>query len=75
MSDLFKPKNRFDLEQEIMECWGVTKDISHVLAMMDRSDRNDDMIMNALIGLEVLYEQKFQTMFNTFETCIHNKEI
>lgn len=75
MSDLFKPKTRFDLEQEIMECWGVTRDIKHVLDMMDRSDRNDDMIMNALIGLEVLYEQKFQTMFETFETCIHNKEM
>ena len=26
---LLQDKNRFDLEQEIMECWGVTKDIQN----------------------------------------------
>lgn len=75
MDDLFKTKNRFDLEQEILDCWNITKDIKHVLNMFDREGFNEDKVMNALIGLEVLYEQKFNTLFDTFETCVHNRNI
>lgn len=75
MDDLFKAKNRFDLEQEILDCWNITKDIKHVLDMFDREGFNEDKVMNALIGLEVLYEQKFNTLFDTFETCVHSRQI
>ena len=74
MSDLFKSKNRFDLEQEILKCWNVIDDINVVLNMMDR-DYTEDELMNALIGITTIYNQRFETLFETFETCLKNKEL
>lgn len=74
MSELFKDKNRFDLEQEILKCWNVTDDIKLVLNMMDREHTEDDLT-NALIGIMTIYNQRFEILFETFETCLKNKEL
>lgn len=66
-------KSRFDLEQEIIQCWGVVEDIGTVIEMYD-SCRTEDEVLNALIGMRALYEQKFSTMFDTFETCLRKRE-
>lgn len=74
MSELFKDKNRFDLEQEILKCWNVTDDIKVVLDMTDREHTEDDLA-NALIGIMTIYNQRFEILFETFETCLKNKEL
>lgn len=66
-------KNRFDLEQEIMDCWNVTKDLDTLLSMFDR-DFTEDELMNIIIGMKALYDRKFEVMFETFETCLKKKE-
>lgn len=66
-------KSRFDLEQEILECWGITKDVGTILEMFDKG-RSEDEVMNALIGIRALYDQKFETLFDTFETCLAKRE-
>jgi cytochrome c-type biogenesis protein CcmH/NrfG len=69
-------RTRFDLEQQILECWNVTKDLRHVTEyMLDAplEPGREDKIANMLLGMEALYEVKFQKCFNTFETML--KEI
>ena len=70
---LLQDKNRFDLEQEIMECWGVTKDIQNFYYAQE--DLTEDQQMNYLLGLEQIYEAKFNKLWATFELCVRNKQI
>ena len=64
---------RFDLEQQIMDCWNVTSDLKHVCEyLLDASlePNREDKMANMLIGMEALYNQKFDKMFKTFEHMI-----
>ena len=65
--------DRFDFEQQIMECWNVTSDIRTVSEyLMDaplEADR-EDKIANMLIGIEALYEAKFDKLFRQFESLV-----
>jgi hypothetical protein len=65
--------DRFDLEQNIMQCWNVTDDIQLYLDMYDNMD--EDQRMNYLIGLKQMYQMKFERLWNGFETCVRNKKI
>jgi hypothetical protein len=64
--------DRFDLEQEIMNCWNVVEDIDFYIKNSDNWD--EDERLNYLIGIKVKYDKKFDHMFNTFEECIAKKE-
>lgn len=66
-------KDRFDLEQEIMECWNVTKDIQNLYYAEE--NLTEDQRQNYLLGLEQIYEVKFQKLWDTFEQCIRQKVI
>ena len=69
-----KKFDRFDFEQQIMNCWNVTSDIKTVTEyLLDaplEADR-EDKIANMLLGIESLYEAKFDKLFRQFETLIH----
>ena len=68
--------DRFKLEEEIQECWGVTTEIDNLLFMIDNSDKIDeDELMNFLIGMKAIYNVKFQKLFKTFETLISERKI
>lgn len=62
----------FDLEQQIMECWGVTDDIKTFTKWVFDSKKapSDDEQMNYLIGLETIYRVKFEKLFEIFETFV-----
>jgi hypothetical protein len=67
------PFNRFDFEQQIMECWNVTTDIrvvSEYLMDAPLEDNRQDKIANMLIGIEALYEAKFNKLFRSFEELV-----
>lgn len=69
-------KTRFDLEQQILECWNVTTDLRRVTEyLLDAplEPNREDKIANMLMGMEALYEVKFDKCFKTFETML--KEI
>lgn len=68
-------KTRFDLEQEIHECWGVTRDIETLFEAVVEQDLTQDQISNILLGMKELYDLKFDKMFRTFETMIKHQEI
>jgi hypothetical protein len=66
-------KNRFDLEQDILNAWNITSDISVLLGAWD--SLSEDSKLNILVGLRDLYEAKFNMLFNTFEQMINEKLI
>ena len=72
--DIHKPFDRFEFEQQIMECWNVTTDIrvvSEYLMDAPLEPGREDKIANMLIGIEALYEAKFNKLFRSFEHLVH----
>jgi hypothetical protein len=70
--------DRFDLEQQILECWNVTSDLRHVTEFVldaPLEPNREDKISNMLLGMEELYNLKFQKLFNTLETLIAEKKV
>ena len=59
--------NRFDFEQEIMECWKITNDLQMYI---DQGASIEDT--KVLIDY---YERKFDKLWATFETMIHERKI
>lgn len=67
---------RFDLEQQIMECWNVTTDLKRVTEyLLDAplEPGREDKIANMLMGMEALYEVKFDRCFRTFEKMLQEQ--
>ena len=63
-------QTRFDLEQQILECWNVTTDLKRVAEyLLDAplEPGREDKIANMLLGMEALYEVKFNKCFKTYE--------
>ena len=68
-------EDRFDFEQAIMNCWNITEDIKLISQMNDIRDLSEDELMNALLGLETLYQMKFEILFDGFERMVKNGQI
>lgn len=66
-------KTRFDLEQEILDCWGICEDLETIYS--NESLNLDDQTMNVLLGLKYLYQMKFERTFATFEQLLTNKRL
>ena len=71
---------QFDLEQQILNCWNVTDDVQLLYTwIMDSSEAEGippkilDKLANALLGMESMYNLKFERLFNTFEKYLHAK--
>lgn len=66
--------DRFDLEQQILDCWRVTSDLDALFEdVMENPDIDNDKIANILLGLSQLYEIKFNKTFRTFEQLIASR--
>ena len=70
MNDRGKPVDRFDLEEAIMNAWRTSDDIKAFYNSSEYMD--EDQMMNALLGLEIFAEMRFNELWNTFEQCISN---
>jgi hypothetical protein len=65
--------DRFDLESQIMSCWQVTTDLSDVAeAILDGPEMTQDEIANALIGMQKLYDIKFNKLYQQFEQLVQD---
>ena len=62
-------KDRFDFEQDILKCWQITDDIKQLYEMILDRDASTDNIANVLLGLQTLYDDRFQQLMESFE-CI-----
>lgn len=61
---------QFELEQQIMACWGVTDDLATLNQAVLEQDLSKDDISNILVGMEKLYNLKFDQTFRTFEALL-----
>lgn len=67
---------RFELEQQIMNCWSVVDDIKSLnVQFMDVGGMTEDQISNYLLGLETIYQVKFEQLFALFEQMISSGDI
>lgn len=66
-------KNRFDLEDDILNCWNIVSDLRTLSEAVCNQTLNTDKIANILIGLEQLYDIKFNKAFCTLEQLIHSQ--
>jgi hypothetical protein len=62
--------DRFTLEEQVMQCWGVTDDIDTLTEGVIEHDLTKDQISNILIGMKDLYQIRFETLQHTMETLI-----
>ena len=60
--------DRFDLEQQIMQCWNVVEDIT-LLSKTEGVEKEDYQ------ALARIYEIKFNAMFDTFGKLIQDGSI
>ena len=64
-----KAVDRFSLENDILLCWRIIDDLNTLRNVYDR-EHTEDEVLNILIGLSDLYDQRFTDLFDTFEKCI-----
>ena len=62
-----KTRDRFDLEQEILECWKVTNDIT---MFIEQGSGVEDFKT-----LSDYYEKKFDRLWSTFEQLVHERKL
>jgi hypothetical protein len=67
--------DRFTFEQQIMNCWNVVDDIKSLNKQYSEHSMTRDEVENYLLGLETIYQVKFEQMFATFEQLIKEKHI
>lgn len=62
----------YDLEQPIMDCWSVCNDLETVFKQIGDGEREPthDEMMNALMGIQQLYQWKFEQLFFTYEQIL-----
>ena len=66
--------DRFDLEQLILKNWEITTEIKHLRELISDGKPTQDQIENYLLGLETIYEVKFNKLWDCFEElCQHQK--
>ena len=65
----------YDLEQPIMECWSVCNDIETVFRQIGDGERDptQDELMNALMGMQQLYQWKFEQLFFKYEEMLKDR--
>jgi len=61
-------KNRFDMEQEIMQAWQVLDDIRMLSAREGTTKEDWDAVIR-------LYQIRFETLFETFEQLIKDRAL
>tara|TARA_R110001606_G_scaffold55432_1_gene135115 strand:+ start:74 stop:304 length:231 start_codon:yes stop_codon:yes gene_type:complete len=59
----------YELEPHIMDCWSVCNDLESVFRQIGDGEREptQDEMMNALMGMQQLYQWKFEQLFDKFE--------
>jgi hypothetical protein len=70
--------DRFDFEEHLMKCWHITDDIRTIIRTVDNKVINaeeKDELLNMLVGVEALYNERFRQLMDNFNTLIENGKI
>ena len=60
-----KTSDRFDLEQQILDCWKITDNLKLV------AEKGE----HAVEAVATLYELKFEQLWSTFESMVHERKM
>ena len=60
-------KDRFDFEQDIYQCWHIIDDLKQLTEMVLDRDASTDDIANILLGLQTLYDDRFEQLMESLE--------
>jgi hypothetical protein len=60
-----KTPDRFDLEQQILDCWKITDDLKLV------AEKGE----HAVEAVATLYELKFEHLWSTFDSMVHERKM
>jgi len=65
----------YELEQLIMDCWHVCDDLQVVFKQIGdgECEPTQDELMNTLMGMQQLYQWKFQQLFFMYEQIIKSQ--
>ena len=66
MSD--KNVDRFDLEQQMLQCWNITSDLEFIV-------ERDQVTAENIQALARIYEMKFDALWETFEQLVHTRKV
>lgn len=70
-------RDRFEFETQLFQCWHITEDIDTVIKSTDNmviDAKARDELLNMLIGLRVLYHNRFSHMFELFEELVKTRK-
>ena len=55
-----------DFEQDIYQCWHIIDDLKQLTEMVLDRDASTDDIANVLLGLQTLYDDRFEQLLESF---------
>ena len=64
----------YDLEPMILDCWRVCDDLEVVFKQVGDDEPTEDELMNALIGMQQVYQWKFEQLFNKYEEVLRDRQ-
>jgi hypothetical protein len=66
----------YDLEPMIMDCWHVCADLQVISKQIGDGERDptQDELMNALLGMQQVYQWKFEQLINKYEEVCRDKK-
>ena len=66
----------YDLEQMIMDCWHVCDDHQVIFKQIGDGEREPtkDELMNTLMGMQQLYQWKFEQLFFKYEEVLRDRQ-
>ena len=59
--------DRLDFEQDIYQCWHIIDDLKQLTEMVLDRDASTDDIANILLGLQTLYDDRFEQLLKSLE--------
>ena len=59
--------DRLDFEQDIYQCWHIIDDLNQLTEMVLDRDASTDDIANILLGLQTLYDDRFEQLLESLE--------
>ena len=67
----------FELEDRIMDCWRVVDDLNFInLILTEEIDpMSEDELYNLLLGMETMYQRRFDKLFDVFEDLVERIHI
>jgi hypothetical protein len=61
----------FDLESHIFSCWNLVDELNVLAQAIE--DKDEDEIINIIIGLKALYNRKFDRLFNAYTQVLSHQ--